>query len=402
MFQRLVNHNSDLESLLNKGYAIAIDSTNYLVIRDIPYIDSMGALAMGALVSKIDYVDEIHVQQTDHQMYFAGTHPHNLDGSEIRNLGGGTISLVLSELCTDIKVERIFSNKLMVGGALTNFRDLFEKVEHYVSIICGPAIEKFGVSPLTFRPAADLPEDSIFKFRDTLTSRAGIAEFASIFEDEVVAVIGLGGTGSYILDFLVKTRIGEIRAFDGDQFQVHNAFRAPGYTNTEEFGKSKAEVLGNRYSNFRHSLIIKKTYIDETSSDEITGVTFAFVCVDKGSSRAKIFKLLVDAGIPFIDVGMGVNKREDGVSGQLRTTYLEPNQAMRRINLQIVPLEDGPENLYRTNIQISELNALNAAIAVIKYKQQKGFYSEETKAYQHIFSVPAIKTFEGENGENGA
>jgi hypothetical protein len=41
-------------------------------------------------------------------------------------------------------------------------------------------------------------------------------------------------------------------------------------------------------------------------SEMLEGVTFAFVCVDRGSARAGIFDLLISRGIPFIDVGMGL------------------------------------------------------------------------------------------------
>ena len=51
-------------------------------------------------------------------------------------------------------------------------------------------------------------------FQDTLTSRAEITDLSAKFKDDVVAVIGLGGTGAYVLDFLVKTPVKEIRAFD--------------------------------------------------------------------------------------------------------------------------------------------------------------------------------------------
>ena len=47
-----------------------------------------------------------------------------------------------------------------------------------------------------------------------------------------MAVIGLGGTGAYVLDFFVKTPVREIRAFDLDAFHVHNAFRSPGRLKT--------------------------------------------------------------------------------------------------------------------------------------------------------------------------
>lgn len=394
MFQRLVSHNDDLAQLVDKGYAVAFDVTNHLVVRDIPYLDSLGELQWGAIVAKLEFIDQKCVKQTDHQIFFAGSTPHELDGRPIANLGGGPASIPLSETCSDVKVERSFSNKPRVNGVLTGFVDFFAKIESYVAIISGPAIEAHGVSPLSYRSVTDDANDPIFKFRDTLTSRAEIAELASKFEDEVVAVIGLGGTGSYVLDYLVKTRVKEIRGFDGDNFHVHNAFRAPGRALEEEFGKSKAQVMEDRYGNFRHGLVLQATYIDETSLDAIEGVTFAFVCVDKGSSRARIFDLLINTGIPFVDVGMGLKKKSDGLSGLIRTTYFPPDQASKRRDRGFAALVDEPDNLYRTNIQIAELNALSAAMAIIKYKHRVGFYRDDTPAYHHIFNIAELKTYE--------
>ena len=109
MFHQLVNRNQDLRHLVEKGYAVAFDS-NYLVIRDIPYLDSEGKLQIGAIVTKLELIDQDRVTQTDHQVFFAGSVPHGLDGKPIPNLGGGTTQLALSEVSKDVVVQRSFSN----------------------------------------------------------------------------------------------------------------------------------------------------------------------------------------------------------------------------------------------------------------------------------------------------
>jgi hypothetical protein len=394
MFQSLVSHNPDLARLVEKGYAVALDVSNHLVVRDIPYLDSDGVLCWGAFVAKLVFTDQFHVTQDDHQIYFAGSTPYELTGRPVGNLGGGAISIQLSYACADVHVERAFSNKPRVNGDLAGFDDFFAKVESYVAIVCGPAMSRYGVSPLTFRAVPDDVADPIFKFRDTLTSKAEVGELASKFEDEVVAIIGLGGTGSYVLDFLVKTRVREIRGFDGDYFHVHNAYRAPGKTIVEEFNTPKAHVLQGRYENFRHGLVLQPKYIDETSVEEFDGVTFVFVCVDKGSSRARIFDLLIAARIPFVDVGMGLRKKPGGLSGSMRVTQFLPERAGAVRARGYAAEADEPENVYRANIQISELNALNASLAVIKYKQLRGFYRADIPADDHIFNVAEMKTYQ--------
>jgi len=387
MFQRLVNHNDDLGRLVEKGYAVAFD-TNHLVVRDIPYLDADGVRQTGTLVAKLVFIDQDRVRQDDHQVFFAGSVPHGLDGKPIPSLGGGNHQLTLSDSCRDVVVQRSFSNKPKATGA---FADFFDKIESYVAIISGPAIEKYNANPYTFRVVEQAPPDSIFKFHDTLTSRAEITDLVGRFKQDVIAVIGLGGTGAYVLDFMVKTPVREIRSFDLDPFYVHNAFRSPGRTEEAEFVNPKAAVYQARYENFRHGLSMVPKFIDSQSSSLLDGATFAFVCVDKGSARAGIFDVLMAKKIPFIDVGMGLNRSRGALNGLLRVTYFSAAEAQTVRDKQLVDLSDRPADVYHANIQIAELNALNACLAVIRFKQLRGFYLEEAPLYNLLFGVGDMK-----------
>ncbi|MGE0536187.1 MAG: ThiF family adenylyltransferase [Pirellulales bacterium] len=384
MFQRLVSHNDDLRRLVDKGYALALDPNEYLVVRDIPYLDDQGNLHIGAIVMKFVDAGEDRIVQDDHQIYFAGGIPHGLDGQPIPNLAGGPTTLPLSVASPDVKVERSFSNKPKGTG---KFTDLFHKVESYVAIIAGPAMEKHGANPLTFRVVESAPNHSPFKVRDTLTSRAEIGDLAARFNDDVVAVIGLGGTGGFLLDLLVKTPVREVRGFDADDYYVHNAFRSPGKLDLGEIGQGKAEVYQARYDNFRTGLTIRHKLIDPSCADDLRGVTFAFVSVDKGSARAGVFELLIALGIPFIDVGMGLDRRRGPLNGMLRVTYYPPERARELRDKGLAELVDRPDDLYLSNIQIGELNALNACLAILRFKQLRGFYHEEHPYCHMLFGV---------------
>jgi hypothetical protein len=381
MLPTLVSRNDDIRRLVEKGYAVAFDS-NYLVVRDIPFLGKDGELNWGAIVTLLSFVDKHKVRQKNHQVSFAGSDPYGLDGRPIPNLAGTPHHIQLSAASADVVVERQFSNKPAKG-----YVDFCDKIDRYVTIISGPAIALHGVTPLTFREYGDGDDDSVFKFRDTLTTNAEISDLALPFKEEVVAIIGLGGTGSYILDFLVKVPVKEIRAFDADEYHVHNAFRSPGCLLEGELGRSKADVYGARYDNFRNGLSIQAKYIDESCGDDLNGVSFAFVSVDKGSARAEICALLLKKGIPFIDVGMGLNRKRQAISGSLRTTYFSKEGGAKVLSEQLVPTHDNPDDVYKTNIQISELNALNACLAVIAYKKRLGFYVDDEAAYNLLFSV---------------
>lgn len=381
MLPTLASHNDDIRRLLDKGYAVAFDS-NYLVVRDVPYLGPDRELKWGAIVTHLDFVNQHKVRQKNHQVSFAGSPPYGLDGKPIRNLGDTPHHVRLSAASADVVVQRQFSNKPQRGYA-----DFFDKIERYVTIISGPAMGLHGVTPLTFREYGDGDEDSVFKFRDTLTTRAEISDLATPFKEEVVAIIGLGGTGGYVLDFMVKTPVKAIRAFDADEYHVHNAFRSPGRLLEEELGQSKAEVYSRRYDNFRKGLSIETKYIDASCADDLEGVTFAFVCVDKGTARAEIIDLLISKGIPFIDVGMGLNRKRGPIAGSIRTTSFSKEAAARVRSEQLVPTHDNPDDIYKANIQIAELNALNACLAVVSYKKRIGFYVDDEPAYNLLLSV---------------
>lgn len=385
MYHQLVSHNPDIQRLIEKGYAVGFDSA-HLIVRDIPYLDNQKNLRIGAIVCKLEFINQFRFKQVDHQIYFCGSHPHTIEGTPIPNLGGGPVRIPLKS--KDVTVERSFSSKPKATGAYASH---FEKIESYVTMISGPAMHLHEVTPLTFKvDTSDLP-DSVFLLQDTLSSRAEISDLNEALKNDTIAIIGLGGTGSYLLDFLVKTSVKEIRGFDSDKFHVHNAFRSPGRLETQELGSDKAVVYRDRYASFRKGIIIKSINIDENSQEELKGVTFAFVAVDNGFARKRIIELLISMGIPFIDVGIGLNRLQGPVDGMLRTTYYSTETAESIRNKGLSPLEDDPADEYRNNIQIAELNALNAALAVIKYKQLRGFYAEEEPYYHSIMSINDTK-----------
>jgi hypothetical protein len=383
----LASHNDDIRRLLEKGYALRDDS-DYLVVRNIPYLDSQLALQVGAFVTKMVPIDRDRVRQDDHQVFFAGSVPYGLDGKPVPNLGGGAATLTLSK--PDVVVQRSFSNKPMPAGAFTDF---FDKIESYRNLIAGPAEQRYGFNTLNFDVDHDVVADSVFKFRDSLTSRAEIGDLAALFKNEVVAVIGLGGTGCYLLDFLVKTPVMRIRGFDGDLYYVHNAYRSPGELTEADLGNAKADVYQRRYDNFRKNLKLENKFIDKSSAADLAGVTFAFICVDKGSARAEIFDLLISLGIPFIDVGMGLNRKQGPLAGTLRVTSYAKDKAAEVRDMQLAELSDQPDDEYRTQVQISELNAMNACMAVIRYKQFMGFYVDDNTPFHMLMDTTKLRIF---------
>ena len=166
MLKTLASRNPDLKALLDRGFSLAIDS-NYLVVRDIPYLDATGQLQWGAMVAKLVLEDEVTVRPHDHQIFWSGPRPFGLDGQVIRGLGGGGAQLVLSDRCSDVVVQQSFSHKLKERGEPRAYVDHVEKIDSYVAMIAGPAMQRFGVDPYTFRDCEEEPPNTVFKLRDT-------------------------------------------------------------------------------------------------------------------------------------------------------------------------------------------------------------------------------------------
>lgn len=392
MLIELANHNDDIRRLLERGYALRFDSNNYLIVRDIPYLDDKGALHWGALATTLVFENNQRVRQHNHQVFFAGAMPHGIDGKPIPNLGNSDCTLALTK--PDIVVQRQFSNKpVMPGGGWRDYVDFYEKIDHYARLIAGPAMEVHKVTPLTFNVDNDVVGNSVFKFRDTLTSRAEISDLASRFHDDVVAIIGLGGTGCFVLDFMVKTPVKGIRGFDGDDYFIHNAYRSPGRLIDTELQRKKAEVYQERYANFRDGLDLRTKYVDRTCAEDLKGVTFAFVCVDKGTARAEVFDLLISLKIPFIDVGLGLNRAQGPLAGTIRATYYSAEEAQAVRDKNLAEMVDAPDDAYRRNVQIVELNALNACLAVLRFKQIRGFYVDDNAAYHSLMDINNLRAF---------
>ena len=86
MLPTLASHNDDIQRLIDRGYAVTFDN-NYLVVRDIPYLDEKLDLRWGAIVTLLEFVTETKVKQQNHQVSFAGGPPYGLNGQPIPNVG---------------------------------------------------------------------------------------------------------------------------------------------------------------------------------------------------------------------------------------------------------------------------------------------------------------------------
>ena len=361
--------------LRNEGYDLEIRS-DHLLVKDVPYVAPGRIVKRGILVMSLKLAGDVTVKPENHVAHFIGEYPCRTDGTPIASIANESVH---RKLGADVEIDHTFSAKPMPTGAYENY---YDKVTQYVTILSGYAQKlEPGATAKTFRPvaaaAAEDEEETVFKYIDTASTRAEIgAVTAKLATVKKVAIIGLGGTGSYVLDLVAKTPVREIHLFDGDDFLQHNAFRSPGAPSLEELvaKPKKAAYFKGIYDKMRNGIFVHENYIGPENVDELREMSFVFMCLE-GPAKKLIVDKLEAFGLAFVDVGMGVYLSEGSLGGILRVTTSTPAQC-GHVRKRISFSDDADRNEYDVNIQIADLNALNAALAVIKWKKLMGFYQD--------------------------
>lgn len=382
MSAKLIARSPDLKKLQDEGYEIDVRS-GFLIVRSVPYVTPGKTVAFGTVVTDLALNDDVTQTPRDHQVWFGGEQPCHADGSPIMALGA---QAGRQTLCDDVAIDFRFSAK-------AEYPDYHTKITQYAEILSNPAQAlKPDVTARTYRPIEASEQESVFLYTDSASSRAGIVPVSAKLAMNRIAIVGLGGTGAYVLDLVTKTPVKEIHLFDGDLFLQHNAFRSPGAASLDDLQKmlSKVQYYVDVYSRMRRGVIPHPEFIDSQTIDQLAGFDFIFVCVDRPIARRLISEYLKSQSTPFLDVGMELELIEEQTCliGACRVTLSTPGKDdhfSRHVSLDGVVAND----LYGSNIQVADMNALNAALAVVKWKKYCGFYQDCYQEHQSVYAINA-------------
>lgn len=370
--QELANHNSFIQELLDDCYDIEFVG-GYFVIYSVPYLDKDGNLQHGDLASPIDLVDKIIDTPSNHQTWFRGGIPHNNSRNELKISPRPDKVTITKDFITDFS----FSLKLLdSAGGKRKYTSFKEKVETYLDVIVTPAKEAYpNATPLRNIEKKATEKESPLRIPDTLSSRYHINDISAFLRGKKVSIIGLGGTGSYILDMIARTHLEKIALFDDDKVHVHTIFRMPGFIKNA-IGKDKVDALAQHYGQWHSAIFPIAERITSENIEQLKEFDFVFVSVDDGPSRLYIVSWLVAHDIPFVDCGIGLNRTIDGLNGVVRITGVDRTAFDRAVNTCYLPTAEKDEiDEYKKQAQIVEFNALNACLAIIKFKQHFKLYS---------------------------
>src|SRR5882724_7276461 len=176
--------------LLADGYDVALGH-GHLVVRQIPYLAADGLRRDGKFILPVDDSGNVVADASgDHRIWFAGEEPRDERGTALgsanpRDIGYGDTA-------------RYMLSFKPPGGS---YACLYEKVRHYSRIVRDAA--RYVDPTVTATPGAafQVVEDGLpLVYRDTNTTRAGLTALNNRFRGHTIAIVGVGGTGSYILD----------------------------------------------------------------------------------------------------------------------------------------------------------------------------------------------------------
>ena len=382
MSQRLIDRSPDLQALRSEGYDIAIIG-GYLVLRDVPYATRSRSVARGDLVSELTVSGDRTASPSKHTIWFTGEFPCNERGEPLKGFDNSSET---KDLASGLTVHHMFSAKPTVGG---RYNDYHEKLTTYMALVSsGASAIDPAVSARTYPVVRDEDDTSPHVYLDTASSRAEIALANEKLSNLVIGIVGLGGTGSYILDLVAKTWVGAIHLWDGDRFLQHNSFRTPGAASIEQLETKplKVDYLAEIYSRMHRRVIPHGYFLDEDTVEEVCAMSFVFIAATDGDMKRRLITALTSRNVPFIDVGMGLLEQDASLFGTVRTVAWSPEESMEA--LREIPYTDGEaEGEYSRNIQVADINALNAAMAVIKWKKICGYYIDMHPAHTSCYTI---------------
>jgi hypothetical protein len=366
----------DVQQLIDEDYSVTIED-GYLIVDNVPYVPFAGTVGRGALICAYTHQNGVPQLNGDHTVWFTGSAPCQADGASLDN------ALVADKTTQTIAGRQVLcrlSNKPEnLEQMLASF---YNKLTHYIrkltshARVIDPTASASGTGSFAYRQ-----KPSVFFYPNPAIARSGLDAYDAKLVVGKVAIIGLGGTGSYILDALAKTPVQEIHLYDHDVVDPGSAYRSPGAMTIEQAHGNlhKTDYFRDAYSVIRTGIVSHPVRVDAANVHELNDCSFVFVAIDNGPSRGVIARHLSGRAIPFIDVGIGVDKVAESVQllGRARVTLIESDATHM---VESLPIADDQDDAVYNNVQVIELNAMNAMLAVVKYKQLLGFYADETKA----------------------
>ena len=386
------SHDGGLERVVQAGLDYTIEGDT-LTVGPIPYRLSSGAVGHGELICHVEREGARLRAPGDHTVgWIADEKPHTRSGAVLENLIHQPAPQGWANGMTSICG---MSRKAHDRG----YGDYGEKMLAYARLIAretGRNWKRDSVGSGVVKDGNNMVD------QETGLTRSAIGDMDQLFKREKLAVIGAGGTGGFIVDMIAKCNVASIDIYDDDVVSQHTQLRWPGVVKRSvvEEHRNKAEYLAQVYASRTNKNI--RGHDLRVGRSDLTlfrNKTMVFVAVDRGSGRREILTGLTELAVNFIDCGIDLRRDSDGLTASARVvrTAREDDREKRIALVEKTPGRDFGEGMYEAAVQTAEINALNATLAVIAWKQGIGFYKDAFK-YRRMRLHVASTTWAGHDG----
>ncbi len=230
---------------------------------------------------------------------------------------------------------------------MTNLRDVWPSSEHTGVVVGKKAIMARAylneelVCPVTDlfvvgRTLKVIPADGhvqiparpehIFDRAEAVTDIGALA----ILSKMRIAIIGVGGTGSLMVELLKRAGCKNLLLVDDDSIDETNLNRLL-HGSVQDVKEKRKKVHVAAYANYLTGMgcdveVIDGNIVDDGSIQERLKESDILVgCVDKDAPRCILNKIAVEACIPYVDLGTEIGAKDDVLQSlDVRVTYVYP------------------------------------------------------------------------------
>lgn len=157
--------------------------------------------------------------------------------------------------------------------------------------------------------------------------------------DSRVAVFGVGGVGSYVVEALARSGVGTLELIDNDVVSVSNINRQLVALHST-VGRPKVEVAAERVRDINPEcqVIARRMFYLPTNADEVDLTSFDYVadCIDTVSAKMELIRRCTRQGVPII-CSMGAAYKLDPTAfrvADITKTMMDPLARVLRKRLR--------------------------------------------------------------------
>lgn len=281
-------------------------------------------------------------------------------------LTNGVIGRADSSLVLSIKLKgREYEN---AWEALNNY------VKQTYALFLGTAAPREATAPrpYTFDVLGDkLPE---------------AVEWRDLVAQERVAIVGLGGVGAWIADFVVKADPREVHGWDYDCIEPKNILRMPGGLDPNIWiDRPKADWFHETYSRIHTSVHGHNVKVlPENVQDVIEQTTFAFVAVDDADDRMMVCDTLANARIPFVVAGLSLVRKDKRVMVSMRIVTAHVGASSWR---EAIPQVGQAGQDDYGSLDLPDVYSMAAGWAIQSWRKMRGQFWQEDREECLVYSA---------------